>query len=137
MRNIECMKTKISHYTMNVTQNSTTGEQLRFSEGLKICLYVFYSIILVVGILGNGLVCYVLIFKKKRKNTGDIFIISLAMTDFISSIFIPLVQINDLVGDAKIWYLGEIGCFVLPAMFPMTLTASSWLLVLISLDRYR
>ena len=132
------------NFTLNSTKNSSApqpfGEEFtpwKISDGLKICLYLFYSLVFTVGVLGNGLVCYVLGIKKKRKNSGDIFVISLAITDFLASVFVPLVMINDIVGDFRVWYLGKTGCYVLPSVSPLTLTASSWFLVLISLDHYR
>ena len=134
----------LSNSSLNSTKNATVRPPFggastgwRISEELKICLYVFYSMIFLIGVLGNSIVCYALGVKKKRKTSGDVFVVSLAITDLLSSIFVPLVMINDLVGDFKVWYLGKIGCYILPSVSPVTLIASSWSLALISLDRYR
>ena len=126
----------------NISKNATNQtynafDAWKISEELKIFLYVLYSLIFIVGVSGNALVCYVLGIKKPRKNCGDIFVISLAISDLLASIVVPLVIINDLVGDSIRWYFGEIGCYVLPPMITITLTASSWSLVLICVDRYR
>ena len=138
------LSTKLNAMSSNLTKNSTSPDSLRnyegkliFSEGLKIFLYLLYTLVFLVGVVGNGLVCYVLGVKKKRRNSGDIFVISLAITDFLSSIIIPLVMVHDVMTDLEMWCLGKIGCLVLPAVSPATVTASCWFLVLIALDRYR
>ena len=75
--------------------------------------------------------------KTRKQSSGDIFIVSLAAADLLASVFIPVLMITDMASDFKVWYFGEIGCHILPSISPVTLVASSWSLVAISLDRYR
>ena len=102
----------------------------------KLLMGFIYSVIMVVGTSGNVSVIYILCRKSKKRRHGHKLIIALAATDFISSIVMPFVMINDLVSDLK-WYLGEFCCVVFPAMNCVFLFASAWTLVLISWERLR
>ena len=99
--------------------------------------YVLYVLVLVLGTFGNAIVFYVIGYRKKKRNGGDVYILSLACADFLSSVFIPMIMLNDLLTNMTGWVYGEVLCYVLPTAYPVTMGASAWFLVLISLDRYR
>ncbi len=61
---------------------------------------------------------------------------SLAVSDLLASLFVPLTMIADLSNKSNIWYFGAAMCHILPSISPMTLAASSWSLMLIAVDRY-
>ena len=118
----------------NATKDAFT---FSFSTELKVCLYVLYVLIFLFGTIGNSLVCYIIGLKKRRQPSGDIFIVSLAVADLLASVSVPVLMISDMASDFKVWHFGHIGCHILPSISPITLVASSWSLVVISLDRYR
>ena len=93
--------------------------------------------VLLLGVFGNIVVVYVIGIRKKKRNSGDIYILSLACADFIGSLVAPLIMIGDLITDMSVWIYGEILCYVMPTITPATLCASAWSLVLISVDRLR
>ena len=130
-----------SNLTSNVSStlhnNGSVNAQLLFPTELKACLYVLYSLIFFFGTIGNGLVCCIIGIKKKRRSNCDILIASLAVADLLASVFGPLSMIIGMVTDFKLWYFGNVGCVIIHSVSPITLLASSWSLVLISLDRYR
>ena len=64
------------------------------------------------------------------------FIVALACTDFMSSIAMPFVMMNDIASD-YIWHFGEFWCAVLPGVSSMVLSVSAWILVAISWERMR
>ena len=99
--------------------------------------YVFYGLVLFFGVFGNIIVFYVLGYRKKKRNSGDVYILSLACADFLASLIVPMVFLNDLVSDYSNWFYGKAMCYVLPTISPLTMCASGWSLVLISVDRYR
>ena len=96
------------------------------------------SIVFMIGVPGNAMVIYVIGMKNKanRNNDGSAFIVSLAVADLLASFFVPFVIAYDFLSP-RAWYLGQVMCHLLPALNPINLIASSWTLVLISLDRYR
>ena len=84
------------------------------------------------------MVIYVIGMKNNanRGNDGSAFIVSLAVADLLASFFVPFVIAYDFLSP-RTWYLGQVMCHFLPALNPINLIASSWTLVLISVDRYR
>ena len=101
-----------------------------------ICFAV-YILVFIFGFFGNIVVIYVLGYRKKKRNSGDVYMLSLACADFLASIAAPLVMINDLVTHYSTWLYGEAMCYALPTVLQGTICASGWSLVFISLDRYR
>ena len=99
---------------------------------LKLSMTIAYSLVMVVGLLGNILVVYFFGFTKKRKQSGSRLVISLAVIDTISSFVVPLHYINSfhrLFGHATIckFDAAEAGF----------LLASAWHLIAISMERFR
>lgn len=124
------------------TMNQTVASEMPFKQphDLRIliplvacCIFVF-----VVGVPGNAMVIYILGFRQRRqrKNNGNAFVVNLAVADFLASAAVPFVIIHDLIYVPK-WRLGAFLCHFLPSLNPITLVASSWALVIISIDRYR
>ena len=102
----------------------------------KIGFYILYTFIAISGTSGNSMVVYVIGIKHRAERSCDVHIISLAMADLLSSIFIPLVTIHDIFTDYDSWYLfGEVGCKLLGPMNHLTILVSSLMLVTISLNR--
>lgn len=94
---------------------------------------VLYSIITVLGLLGNGLVMYIV--SCKRKSTAvDALVLNLAIADFLYCLSLPILARN-LLRD-MIWDLGLIACKATSAFTMLNLYASVWLLVAMSFDRY-
>ena len=136
--NISTQNTSSSNSSNNATNATNFGSTpWAPSQQLQLALCVLYSLIFLFGASGNAVVLFVLGVKKKRKTRFDILLISLACADFCASVFGPMMMIGDLAGGLKRWYFGAAMCKLLPAISPITLIASSWLLTVISYDRVR
>ena len=109
--------------------------------GRTIFFFVSDGTILLLGSLGNCFVIYMFTLTKKSKQAGSGFVVALAVTDLISSIAIPTVPVIEVVLRIKYmtpyWVLGEWGCYILNDIGPVFVTASSWILVAISVERWR
>ena len=105
--------------------------------GAKYIWYILYVLVLLSGIFGNILVVYVIGYLKKKRNSGDIYILSLACADFFASLVVVVIMVNDLITDYSAWIFGKTLCYVLPGISEATKCASAWFLILISLNRYR
>ena len=136
------MNTAISlNSTLQPTKSDgTTSISYEFApvqgEAKYIC-YVFYALVFFFGVFGNIIVFYVIGYRKKKRNSGDVYILSLACADFLASVATPMVILNDLITDYSGWFYGEALCYVLYPTSLSTICASGWSLVLISLERYR
>ena len=103
----------------------------------KVTLCIIYTLIFLLGTFGNGSVIYTLgIKRRKTRKQGHELIVALAVTDFLSSIAMPFVMINDLASDFR-WHLGEVGCIIFPGLNSIFLFASAWILAAISWERRR
>ncbi|KAM4567506.1 C-X-C chemokine receptor type 3-like [Fundulus diaphanus] len=95
---------------------------------------VLYSVVFVVGILGNGLLIAVLLKSRKMWNVTDTFILHLALADTLLLLMLPLwaAQSASLVG----WTFGTPLCKITGAVSTISLYCGIFLLACISVDRY-
>ena len=94
-----------------------------------------YGFIFIAGTIGNWLV--IKSFLTKSAQPGCRFVVALALVDFISSIWIPLLNIVLALYKSGHWPLGKICCYILRPFDISFMLASAWLLVAISLERAR
>ena len=123
---------------------SSSDNTINGSNGLapvqgaaKYVSYIVYTLMLFFGIFGNLIVFYVLGYRKKKRNPGDIYILSLALADLLAALNVTVFLLNDAITDFSGWIYGDTLCFVFSSTIPATMCASGWFLALISLDRYR
>ena len=106
----------------------------------NISLVTTYSIVMIIGVIGNAIVIHKFITPERRRMAGSTMITTLAVNDLLASIFIPLYQTNQLIeqrNERFAWYLGEVLCIFLPGIQIVSIVASPWILVVISLERLR
>ena len=106
-----------------------------------IILVILYSMVVLFGTVGNILVIRWFVKKEERKKAGNKLVVVLAINDFAASIFVPLLLIHLIITDSTkpqhAWYLGKVMCRSLLALQLTFLIATPWLLVAISVERYR
>ena len=124
--------------SMNSTSNEHKYDEPKLSTVAKGLIYAAFVFIFVVGSIGNLTVLYVIGFKHRLARSCDVHIVSLAIADTLSAIFVPLVQIHDLITDLSSWHiLGNFGCKLLQPLNELTLLVSALMLVTISISRLR
>ena len=102
-------------------------------------LILAFCVILVSGTLGNILVIFVFGYKKKSKtrSTTEWLILYLGIIDLFASIFNPPLFIYWTVTRYQSkWPFGRLGCKILPALGPITTSASAGILLIFAIDRY-
>eukprot|EP00794_Sanderia_malayensis_P011116 gene11116-12286_t len=93
--------------------------------------------ILVVGSVGNSVVCYVFGFKqRKRRSVPETLFLYLGTVDLIASIVNPSLYIYWTVTEFKRWDFGIVGCKFLAPLAPISVTLSALLILIIAVDRY-
>nr|XP_056709423.1 relaxin-3 receptor 2 [Euleptes europaea] len=105
------------------------------SFGLRVSITFVYSVVCLMGLLGNGLVMY-LIGAQKGRSTPiiNIFIFSLAVADFQFSLMLPFWATETALD--FIWPFGEVMCKVVPSLTIISIYANVSLLTAMSVTRY-
>ncbi|XP_028448481.1 atypical chemokine receptor 4 isoform X1 [Perca flavescens] len=95
-------------------------------------LPIMYTMCLVVGLAGNGLVVGVYAYHKRLKTMTDAFLTHLAVADLLLLFTLPFWAADATRG----WELGEAICKIVSACYTVNFTCCMLLLACISLDRY-
>ncbi|KAL4657657.1 C-X-C chemokine receptor type 3-like isoform X1 [Arapaima gigas] len=93
---------------------------------------LLYSITLVVGLLGNGLVLAVLCQLRQAWSVTDTFILHLSVADTLLLLTLPFWAAEAVQG----WSFGTPLCKLMGAIFKINFYCGIFLLACISLDRY-
>uniref|UniRef100_A0A8C5LKD4 C-X-C chemokine receptor type 3 n=1 Tax=Jaculus jaculus TaxID=51337 RepID=A0A8C5LKD4_JACJA len=95
-------------------------------------LPVLYSLLFLLGLLGNGTVVAVLLSQRSALCSTDTFLLHLAMADALLVLTLPLWAVDA----ALQWVFGSGLCKVAGALFNINFYAGALLLACISFDRY-
>ncbi|XP_062380968.1 chemerin-like receptor 1 [Sardina pilchardus] len=98
-----------------------------------LCVFVLISniIIFILGIVGNGLVIWIIVVKTKR-TVNSSWYLSLAVSDFL---FCTTVPFNGVYMATGHWHFGHFMCKFISVAFPLNMYCSIFLLLVISVDR--
>ncbi|KAM9844956.1 atypical chemokine receptor 4 [Aulostomus maculatus] len=91
-----------------------------------------YTVCLVVGLAGNGIVVAVYIYHKRLRTMTDVFLTHLAVADLLLLFTLPFWAADAARG----WELGEVFCKIVSACYTVNFTCCMMILACISLDRY-
>lgn len=95
-------------------------------------LTVTYLVVFVLGAVGNAVVVLVLSCMKAGRGTTDVYLMHLALADFLFSLTLPFWAIDASAG----WIFGTALCKTLSAFQDASLYSSVFLLASISVDRH-
>ncbi|XP_063054388.1 C-X-C chemokine receptor type 3.1 [Engraulis encrasicolus] len=93
---------------------------------------VLYTLAVLVGFVGNGLVLAVLWQKRRTWNVTDTFILHLAISDSLLLLTLPFWAVEASQG----WIFGTGFCKIAGSMFQINFYCGIFLLACISVDRY-
>lgn len=105
----------------------------RQRETMHIISVVIYIVSFVLGLVGNGTVIWVTAFKSK-KTINSVWLLNLAMADFVFLLFLPL-YIDYILRDFH-WDFGVAMCKINSFVSVMNMYASVLFLTVLSIDRY-
>ncbi|KAJ8289828.1 hypothetical protein GJAV_G00005790 [Gymnothorax javanicus] len=107
----------------------TQQESMKFQT---VFIPILYSVALVLGLLGNGLVLGVLFQLRRSWSVTDTFILHLAVADTLLLLTLPFWAVEATWG----WIFGTELCKLMGAIFKINFYSGIFLLACISLDRY-
>lgn len=110
-------------------------DQCHMSPVLTACLIMWYSITMVLGLLGNsGLIC-IIAHRREKVNVTSIFICNLSFSDILVCVFcLPFTVIYTLMDH---WVFGSLLCRLVPFIQCVSVTVSVLSLVFIALERHQ
>lgn len=114
---------------------SITDPELGHMERMVATVVIFlFSIIVIVGLIGNSMVVIVVAFNQQMRSTTNLLIINLAVADLLFIIFCVPFTATDYV--LPFWPFGDLWCKCVQYLIVVTAYASVYTLVLMSLDRF-
>lgn len=110
-------------------------DDCHMSPVLTACLVVWYSVTMVLGLVGNvGLICIITRCREKA-NVTSIFICNLSFSDILVCIFcLPFTVVYTLMDH---WVFGSLLCRLVPFIQCASVTVSVLSLVFIALERHQ
>ncbi|XP_072280577.1 neuropeptide Y receptor type 4-2-like [Pyxicephalus adspersus] len=94
-----------------------------------------YSLVMVLGLLGNSSLIYVLCRRKEKGNVTNILIANLAFSDILVGIFcLPFSVLYTMM---DYWMFGQCLCKITNFVMCASVTVSVMILVLIALERHQ
>ncbi|TMS15459.1 somatostatin receptor type 5 isoform X1 [Larimichthys crocea] len=94
---------------------------------------VVYTVVFIVGLLGNTLVIYVVVRYAKMKTVTNMYILNLALADELYILGIPFLGTNSVL---SYWPYGNFFCKVYMTADTMSQFASTFCLTVMSIDRF-
>ncbi|XP_023087354.2 C-C chemokine receptor type 1 [Piliocolobus tephrosceles] len=92
-----------------------------------------YSLVFVIGLVGNLLVVLVLVQYKRLKNMTNIYLLNLAISDLLFLFTLPFLIHYKLTDD---WIFGDAMCKVLSGFYYTGLYSEIFFIILLTIDRY-
>ncbi|XP_029450099.1 C-C chemokine receptor type 6 isoform X12 [Rhinatrema bivittatum] len=98
----------------------------------KIFLPVAYSLIGVLGLIGNILVVVTFTFYKRAKSMTDVYLLNMAIADILFVTTLPFWAVSH----ADSWIFKDFMCKLVKGIYAINFNCSMLLLTCISIDRY-
>jgi len=120
---------------MNTTSNCLSPDSLK---AVNIGSTVAYSIILVASLAGNSFVAIIVYKTKTMRKTINFFIVNMAMSDLLFSVFAFTWELTGLNSDSWLIHgtLGHTLCKIVSFATVVSVAVSIQNLVLIAVDRF-
>ncbi|XP_043921475.1 G-protein coupled receptor 1-like [Protopterus annectens] len=127
------MNYTVLDYSQSTLPSVLADSEDSFENMAKVVSAIMYTIAFVCGVTGNALVLWNIGFKLKKTVTL-IYILNLALSDFILTALLPFSIINTALDYH--WPFGTFMCKFLDFVAHLNMFANVFLLMLVSSDRY-
>ena len=104
------------------------------STGLRIFRLAVFSLVILVSIAGNGMVCWAVWKLPHRKPFSYYVVANLAVAELINSLCIPFIVIYEELGT---WIFGQMACTIVNPLLVMAVVVVTSSLATIAVYRYR
>uniref|UniRef100_U3I2B8 C-X-C motif chemokine receptor 6 n=1 Tax=Anas platyrhynchos platyrhynchos TaxID=8840 RepID=U3I2B8_ANAPP len=118
------------YYNFSAIDPNENGIE-NFYTFITIFLPCVYSFVFIFGLAGNALVFIILVFYEKLKTLTDIFLLNLAIADWIFLWTLPFWAYSA----AQEWIFGTVTCRIIRGLYNLNLYTSMLTLTSITFDR--
>uniref|UniRef100_A0A673IN10 Neuropeptide FF receptor 2 n=1 Tax=Sinocyclocheilus rhinocerous TaxID=307959 RepID=A0A673IN10_9TELE len=130
----------------NVSVNHTSSRPYPYPDVTYVDFYlheplvsaifiVSYLLIFIVCMVGNGVVCFIVLRSKNMRTVTNLFILNLAISDLLVGIFcMPTTLVDNIITG---WPFGSLVCKLSGMVQGISVSASVFTLVAIAVDRFR
>uniref|UniRef100_A0A8C0Z6L6 Kappa-type opioid receptor n=1 Tax=Canis lupus familiaris TaxID=9615 RepID=A0A8C0Z6L6_CANLF len=108
-------------------------ESAHISPAIPVIITAVYSVVFVVGLVGNSLVMFVIIRYTKMKTATNIYIFNLALADALVTTTMPFQSTVYLMNS---WPFGDVLCKIVISIDYYNMFTSIFTLTMMSVDRY-
>lgn len=120
-------------YNSSKFDNATVPDPIE-DKAVQAAFCTAYTIIFVVGIFGNALVCYAVIRNRAMQTVTNLFITNLALSDILLCVFaVPFTPLYTFLGR---WVFGGLLCHIMPYAQGCSVYISTLTLTSIAIDRF-
>lgn len=113
--------------------HASNGSNMSEPMHFDVVTAVVYSVVFLIGLVGNTLAIYVVLRYVKMKTVTNIYILNLALADELYILGIPFLGTNSAL---SYWPYGDFFCKVCLTADTMSQFASTYCLTVMSIDRY-
>ncbi|KAM6097797.1 putative G-protein coupled receptor 34 isoform 2-T2 [Theristicus caerulescens] len=118
----------------NASEIQNNASCLLEDKSPSLALTGFYSIIFVVGLVGNIIALFAFLCIHQKRNSIQVYLLNVAIADLLLIFCLPFRILYHVTKNT--WMFGPILCKIVGTLFYMNMYISIVLLGLISLDRY-
>uniref|UniRef100_A0A3Q4GV61 Neuropeptide FF receptor 2 n=1 Tax=Neolamprologus brichardi TaxID=32507 RepID=A0A3Q4GV61_NEOBR len=127
--------------TCSVHKNPLTFQNITYVDfylhkpSVAAVFTVSYLLIFLVCMVGNGVVCFIVLRSKNMRTVTNLFILNLAISDLLVGIFcMPTTLVDNVITG---WPFGRVVCKLSGMVQGISVSASVFTLVAIAIDRFR
>lgn len=120
------------YYDVNMTGFTCDDEEKGLQSTRVAFQHVLYSLIFLLGVVGNGLMITVLLGRWRHLRITEIYLLHLALADLMLLFTFPFSMVESVAG----WLFGKFLCKLVGLMKNLNILCGSFLLACIGFDRY-
>ncbi|XP_074596570.1 tachykinin-like peptides receptor 86C [Brevipalpus obovatus] len=103
--------------------------------GVKLIWILAYTAMIIISVSGNSIIIWIILGHRKMRTVTNIFILNLSIADLIISLFNTTFNFIFMISGH--WYFGYFFCKINNFLVYLTLTASIFTIMAVSIERYR
>lgn len=97
-------------------------------------ILIMYSVVIIVAIFGNGVVCYLIINDHRMRSVTNLFLLNLAFSDITKALMCPITIMANVI--FHYWPFGTFTCPLGTYIQVVAVFSSALTMLAMSIDRY-